>query len=504
MQKINTPEQMRLLDAYMIEKQGIPGVVLMEHAAAGVVGVVLGLLRPGQSVGILCGMGNNGADGLSVLRQLDMRGVTAWAALLGQPERLTGDARLQYDMAVRSGLDVRLLLCEADCEALPWAEAGVLVDALFGTGLSRGLTGLPLQVVQRINAANKPVIAVDIPSGVHGATGQVLGDAVRASCTVAIQNKKIGHMLFPGRACAGEVTVIPIGPQRLNLYEAEELEAADIQALLPKREKNSHKGMHGRGLLLAGSEKYMGAACMSANAALRAGIGLLRAVVPNGLRAAFAPYPAVIAVPVGGADVEWTIEAAEETLPLIAGNDALAVGPGMGREKGVAFLVEAALKSALPVVIDADGLNAMAENRELLKLLSEKAVLTPHPGEMGRLLQKDAAQITMRPLEYAKQAAMEWGCTVLLKGASSIIACPTRVCVNISGNAGLAKGGSGDVLTGILLALMAQGLQPYEAACVGAYLLGIAADQAFALLGERMLLPTDIIEVLAISDTQAT
>lgn len=500
MQYIVTPAQMRLLDAHMIEQQHIPGVVLMEHAALGVVEAVISLMpAAGGAVCVICGGGNNGGDGLAVLRYLCMRGVEAWAALLCAPETLKGDARLQYDMAVSCGLMVRIALTQQAVSGLPINDAVLIVDALLGTGLRREVAGNFLSAVQRVNAAGVPVVAVDIPSGVDGATGLVCGEAVQASCTVTFQHKKIGHMLMPGRIKAGEVRVAPIGLPALRLYEAEQWEKADVQALLPPRRLDSHKGKNGRALLFAGSERYTGASTLCASSALRAGCGLLYVAVPRGIHAAF-HCPAAISMPVGKT-ADWSERAALEAMPLLQEKHAIALGPGMGSGVGVAMLLEKALQCGKPMVVDADALNALSDHRGLFPLLHECVVLTPHPGEMARLLQGDAADIARNPLQYAKQAAEAWGCTVLLKGATTVIAHNKRVCLNTTGNPGLAKGGSGDVLSGILLGLLAQGFAPYDAACVGAYLLGESAESALSILGTRALLPTDVMECFSIHST---
>ena len=493
MQYILTPEQMRALDSQLIQEQGIPGIVLMENAAAGVVETIREQLPPGGTVVVLCGGGNNGGDGLAILRQLAMRNVKARAILLTAPDKLTGDALLQYNMATGCQLPILTVLSETEAKAVALSDANVLVDAMFGTGLSRPVEGRYLTMIKCINACKARVVAVDIPSGVDGETGHVLGAAVRADATVTFQHKKPGHLLFPGRSLSGKVSVSPIGPIAPPPDAAFQLEREDVQALLPKREQNSHKGTYGRALLCAGSEQYAGAALLCAKSALRAGSGLLHAAVPRGIRQAFAACPDAICHPVGDSD-EWEQSAAMGAIELLSSVDAAAIGPGMGKGSGIPALLRAALESKKSLVIDADGLNMLAANPELLHLLHENVVLTPHPAEMGRLIRKQPKEIAENPVEAARQAAQDWGCTVLLKGATSIIAQGGRLCLNTTGNPGLAKGGSGDVLTGIILALLAQGLHSFDAACAGAYLLGSSADLAYVMLGMRMLTPSDIVE----------
>ncbi len=489
MKYVVTPQQMSALDAHMIHRVGIPGIVLMENAASAAAREALRRLPENGCVLVVCGGGNNGGDGLAVLRQLVMRGAKARAALLVDPERLTGDARLNYEIAVSCGLqierEVRLDACD------------LIVDAIFGTGLSRDVSGAFYEVIESINASGIPVVAVDIPSGVDGASGRVRGIAVRACATVTFQCVKYGHLLYPGRELTGELCVAPIGivDEAHTRDMGQWLEDADVATLLPPRKADSHKGANGRALLMAGSEAYTGAALMSAAAALRCGAGLLKAAVPKAVKLAFSALPEAMCIP-AGAGGEWDVSAAETAISYLDANDVLALGPGMGSGEGVPMLIGNALKTKKPVVIDADGLNALAREPHLLELLHENAVLTPHPGEMARLMGIDMREVTENPRETAVRAAERWGCTVILKGAVSMIAAPGKLTVNTTGNAGLAKGGSGDVLTGIVLALLAQKLCAYDAARAGSYLLGLCADRALALLEKRWLMPRDVVAAM--------
>lgn len=271
---------------------------------------------------------------------------------------------------------------------------------------------------------------------------------------------------------------------------------ADAARLLPPRPADSHKGKNGRLLLLLGSERYTGAALLCAAAALRAGAGLCSAAVPRAIKPAFAALPEVCCLPVGEGG-RWDGRALAEAAALLPGQDALAMGCGMGECDSPALLL-AALHTQKPLVIDADGLNLLAKHRDILEHgLHGRVILTPHPGEMARLMACSTAELTEDAAATARQAARAWGCVVLLKGAESHIAFGGRLAKNTSGNSGLAKGGSGDVLTGLIAGLLAQGLESFDAACLGAYLLGVSADQAFRLLGERMLIARDVIDVVA-------
>lgn len=498
MQYVLTPKQMQALDAHMIEAQGIPGLVLMEHAAAGVVEAALRLLPENGGVLALCGGGNNGGDGLSVLRQLHMRGIRARGVLLVEEASLAGDAKKQYAMATASGVPVTFACDDAAVGALSFSGVHLIIDALFGTGLNRDAAGHFLAAIRRINASALPVIAVDIPSGIDGYTGKVLGDAVRAQETVTFQHKKRGHILMPGREYTGTLTVVPIGiPSVIPDGAATMLDESDMARLLPPRPLSSHKGKNGRALLFAGSTNYTGAAILCARSALRAGTGLLHAAVPGACAGAVvAACPAAIVHPIGAMG-EWPSPAMDALSSLMEAADAVALGPGMGQGEGVPIIAAAALRTKKPAVIDADGLNALAAHPELMELLHENAVLTPHPGEMARLMGgPSAAEIAADPARYSREFTQAHRAVVLLKGTTSVIAQGARCCLNATGNPGLAKGGSGDVLTGVILALLAQGLTPYDAACLGAYLLGISADAAMRRLETRMLLPTDVIDAM--------
>jgi len=481
MLSVLTPAQMRQLDAHMINEQGTPEEVLMEQAAMGVTAAVKELLPLGGRVFVFCGSGNNGGDGLAVLRQLGMKGIDCSAYLFCAPASLTGLAGLQYRIAIASGLKAEIILNDEALDVIDFTKADVLVDALFGTGLSREISGRYRLVVEKINASKKPVVAVDIPSGINGETGQVLGTAVRASLTVTFMHKKLGHLLFPGREYSGRVSITKIGIPTISLQTAQEWEEADVQELLPPLGLNIHKGDNGRALLCAGSKSYVGAALLSSKAALRTGCGLLHVAVPGGIRAAFYETPSVICHP-AGSGFDWDLEAAQTALALIPKMDAAALGPGMGSGEGIAMLLRAAL----------------AKNPSLFEHIHEKVVLTPHIGEMSRLINKPADEILKSPLETASVASQSWGCTLLLKGATSIIAFGDKVSLNASGNPGLAKGGSGDMLTGIILTLLAKGVDSYKAACAGAFMLGTSAEKAYKLLQERMLLASDVLDALGV------
>ena len=495
MQNVYTPEAMRAVDRYLIEQCKIPGLTLMERAAQGVFKAVAKKCEGEgrRRILILCGSGNNGGDGLVLLRLLHLAGYEACGVLLAAEEKLRGDAAASLAAAKASG-----------CTFLPWEEAkaalpgSIVVDALFGTGLCRPVTGQAAQAIEAVNASGAYVIAVDIPSGIDGRDGSVQGCAIRAEETITFQNYKPGLLLFPGRGYAGRTTLHRIAEEDAPVATPFALQQAeDIAALLPPRPLDSHKGKNGRALLLAGCAEYTGAALLCAAAALRAGCGLLRVVVPASVKPAFSALPEAMCVPVGRGGA-WDAESCCAAAALIGGQQAIGFGSGMGQLADISLL-QRAIASHIPLVIDADGLNALSRSRELLRSLHREVILTPHPGEMARLMGTEASEIQHDPAGIALAAAKEWQCVVLLKGASTCISDGRRVVFSLAGNPGLAKGGSGDTLTGIITALLAQGLSPMNAACAGAFLLGASADTAYKILGNRMLMASDV--TLAIRET---
>ncbi len=363
---------------------------------------------------------------------------------------------------------------------LPDLTDALVCDLLFPSG-SAGL-------VNAIVDSGSPVLSVGIPAGVDPDTGKAGDRAVRAEITVAAFGYLPGVFLHDGLDHCGRIQ--PIGG------EAEEgllrFETADAQKLLPPRKRTAHKGDSGKSLLCVGSPKYVGAALLSARACLAAGCGILFVACPDVVREAMWRLPEAIGVPVGS---DWQRESCGKAAKALTGMSACGIGCGVG-DSDIAPLMETALKTGLPLVLDADGLNCLSRHRELYALLHEKVILTPHPGEMSRLTGLPVSTVLEDPIAAARDWARRWGCVVLLKGAATVVSNGGKTCIVAEGNAGLGKGGSGDVLTGIITGLLAQGVEPYWAACLGSYLLGASAEKAFDLLKERMLRATHVIEAL--------
>ena len=486
-------EQMRARDHFTIEELGVPGELLMESAGRSVTQAVLE--RVPAEVLVVCGRGNNGGDGLVVARHLHMLGLPVQVVLLADATQLRGDAAAN--------------LTRARAVGVPFAEGtwrppvrGVIVDAILGTGLARELEGAAAEAVDRIREARRGachVVSIDLPSGLHSDTGQPLGRAIAADLTVTIGLPKLGLVLEPGRSLAGEVVVARIGiADRIPGSEAtaELWSAACAGALLPERVHAGHKGTFGHVLLVAGSQGKTGAAALATEGAGRAGAGLVTLACPAGLNDILeVKCTEAMTVPVADTPDRALAAAAEDAvIALAAERDAVAIGPGLGRSTETATLTRALAKRLeRPLVIDADGLFAFVQEPGVLKGRRTPTILTPHPGEAARLLGRRAAQINEDRIGAARDLARVTGCVVLLKGAATVTAEPGgRVIINPTGGPALATGGTGDVLTGVVAALLAQGLEPVEAAAEAAYLHGAAADRLTRAIGAAGLLAGDL------------
>ena len=463
-------------------EQGIPGCILMDTAARGVADAVLNSPRKGKTA-VLIGGGNNGGDGLALMRILKLKGIESIGILCCDPERLKGDALLNYRIAA----NMRLSMTEELSEI---SSAEIIVDGLFGTGLDRKIEGRAFDAIELANACSAYRIAIDIPSGMSGDTGEIFGTVFKADETVTVQCIKRGLIVTKYRECVGKITVCPIGYMDEDIetgFSKEQLiDDEFVRSCLPDRKIVSNKGNFGRTLIFAGSPGMSGAAVMASTAALRVGSGLVNAVVPDSIAQAFGIRPEIMVNADSDSDIRSNISKAS----------AVGIGCGSGNDVNIKKKLYEVLMSRKPCVVDADAINIM--DSELLSLLHENCVLTPHPGEMSRLIHTDIKSVIEHPVETAKSFSEKFGTVLLLKSAASVIAAPDgRIRYNISGNPGLAKGGSGDVLTGIISGLLAQGLTAFDAASCGAYLLGQSADTALSLLKNRALIAGDVLDSIA-------
>jgi NAD(P)H-hydrate epimerase len=501
--KLATAQEIRNIDRRAIRTFGIPGPVLMENAAAAVMAEMERFFDglEGVKIGILCGKGNNGGDGLALARRLRIRGVPVRVALLAPFAALAGEAKLNLSILRKTDVEV---LPNAPAKTLAdvvaWSD--IVVDAMLGVGLASPLKGNYALAVDLLDAAGRPVVAIDVPTGINADTGEVMGSAVRADLTVTMALPKRGLALYPGASYAGTVRVADIGmpPEvveqediRVNL-----LDRADIQTGLDERRKDAHKGTFGHLLVVAGSLGKAGAAVMTARGALRAGAGLVSVATPLSL-VPIIQQQVVEAMCVPAAEsIDGTlgIGADRELLNASAAMTALAIGPGLSTHYETVQAVKGIVqRTELPMVVDADGINALAGAPDALKGARAPVVLTPHPGEMGRLLGTTAAEVQRDRIGAAQRYARTHGVTVVLKGAGTVIASPRGdVFVNTTGNPGMATGGTGDVLTGMIGSFLAQGYGPDAAACLGVYLHGLAGDLAAQETGEAGMIAGDLIE----------
>jgi NAD(P)H-hydrate epimerase len=487
-----TAEKMRATDKAAIEGIGIPGGHLMERAGTMVAREIRLRYAP-ERVVVYAGKGNNGGDGFVVARELFNAGVDVVVQAVNGRAAYTGEAKLNLDIAERLGIEVR------DGVA-PAGDADLVVDAVFGTGFAGVAEGPAAAAIAEMNEAFADVVALDIASGVDASTGEVQGPAVLADLTVTLHAAKVGQFVMPGAEHAGEVVIVPIGipPSCDEEPDVWLLTAAGLQPLLQPKTARSHKRSVGRVLVIGGSRGMTGAAAMAAMGALRSGAGLTHCALPVDL-AAEKPFIEVINVPVPGEGRLGRAAKPALKAEIDGMAHAVALGPGMGRDpETIALVRELVAEADVPLLIDADGLYALGDELALLRDRRAPTVLTPHEGELARLLGVSAQEVSARRLAQAREAAARSGATVLLKGWHSIVADPSgRAYVIPTGNPGLASPGTGDVLSGVIVGQLAKGLSATEAACVGGYLHGMAADLAArAGAGTEGMVASDLLQAL--------
>jgi hydroxyethylthiazole kinase-like uncharacterized protein yjeF len=492
-------ETMRGVDRWAIEEQGVPSLDLMERAGAGVTRVVERLAPDGAAV-VLCGKGNNGGDGLVVARLLRDAGRSLTVVCTAPPGDFAGDARVNLE---RLPGETPLELTEDRERAeQALAEATVIVDALLGTGFQGEPRGAVGEAIEAINAATALVVSVDVPSGVDASTGVASGAAVRAAATVTFHAGKPGLWIAPGKTHAGEVYTIDIGIPRGSPEETKiGLIGPAVFGLLPRRGAFSTKFSSGHVLIAGGSRGLTGAPRMAAHAAMRAGAGYVTAFVPASLQAILAtagpPELMTKGLPDDGGGL--TAEGVDDVLEASARGGALVLGPGLGRSDGaVAFARELAREAKVALVLDADGLNAHAGRLGELTARSAATVLTPHAGELGRLLEVGSEEIERERLRHVREAAERAQAVVVLKGDDTLIAEPSGcVAVNPGATPALATAGTGDVLTGVIAALLAVGLDPFAAAAAGVSLHAEAGREAARRQGAAEgVVASDVIAAL--------
>lgn len=485
MQPVLDNQRMREADRHTIEDLGVPSIVLMENAAAGVVEALREAFPDARDVVVVCGRGNNGGDGLAIARQLAIGGHDVTAVVVADPDTLSGDPALELELGRRFEIPLEFVVDDdlGVLDRLLDGRPDVVVDALLGTGLDRPLGGRLATIAEKINATDIPVVAVDVPTGLSGSSAEVPGPVLEADLTVTFAALKTCHVLPPACHHCGEVAVAEIGIPPGALESTADLwwvEADDIALMLPVRDRDGHKGRFGHVLVVAGAMGRGGAVAMAARAAVAVGAGLVTMAVPEPLvQMVDGACLEAMTLPVA-ADPEGAFGDLEGAIPDLGRFSVIAMGPGMGTGIGAAEGLAWVLGQWHgPLVFDADAINLLAGEPERLAGRDVPPILTPHPGELGRLLGWSTEDVVGDRLSAAREAARRSGSVVVAKGYRTIVAAPDgEAYINPPGDAHLGSGGSGDVLTGTIAALLAQGLEPIRAALVGCWLHGRGGELA--------------------------
>jgi len=507
MMKVATAEEMQELDRKAIETYRIPGVVLMENAGRGATEVISNVFPDLQKkrIAIVAGKGNNGGDGFVIGRHLLNKGIPIKVFLLTEPKSLRGDAEINYQIFSRMKGEVISIPSSKDYQKVKkdLEKFGLLIDGIFGTGLDAEVRGYYREVIDHLNALKKPIVAIDIPSGLSANTGKPLGTAIRASLTITFGLPKVGHLISPGTDYVGKVKVIDIGIPR-SLVDEEKiqthlLEEEEIRGWLSvPRRLDTHKGDYGHLLVIAGSVGKTGAAAMACEAALRMGAGLVTLAIPKSLNA-------IMEMKLTEVMTEPLPETPKQTISLRAFNSllrlcekkrAVIIGPGIGTFKETQSLILKLIKTLdIPIILDADGLTALATQPKTLPAANRSLILTPHPGEMARLINSTAKGVQEDRIGVSRKFSQSSHVHLVLKGFRTLIANPKgEVFINPTGNPGMASGGTGDVLTGMIGGLICQGFDILTSLQISVYLHGLAGDKVAQEIGEKSLVATDIIK----------
>ncbi|QGT98739.1 NAD(P)H-hydrate epimerase [Candidatus Syntrophocurvum alkaliphilum] len=503
--KLLTADEMKNIDLRASNEYYIPSIILMENAGLRVVDLIEELLGDvqGKNITVIAGKGNNGGDGLVVSRHLINLGANVDTFLMGKASELTTDTLTNYKILDKISNRIYPLLNEEDLDNLLTIlmRSDVVIDAIYGIGFKGNLNELDAKIVKMINWCKASVIAVDIPSGVEADTGKVHGEAVMATNTITFALPKIGMIMYSCRDYIGQLTVadisIPLALLEDNTIKNNLITNDMVKHLVLPRDPESHKGTYGHVLVVGGSIGLTGAVVLTANAALKTGVGLVTAALPESLLPnvdnQLIEVMTIPLVETGHSTI--ALESIPAIENMLGTSSVCAIGPGMSRYKEANAVLSAVLeRSGIPLVIDADGLNALENDIEVLKNRQVPIILTPHPGEMARLTGKTIKEIQANRIEIARNCAIEWGVIIVLKGNRTVIATPDgEVYINITGNPGMATAGSGDVLCGIIAGFIAQGLNSKNAAITGVYLHGLIGDRVSESKGQRGLIAGDLI-----------
>lgn len=498
--KVSTVQEMRDLDRGAIENFGIEALLLMENAAIAVYDVIMKEFGvKGKRFAIFCGPGNNGGDGLAVARKILSSGGTPSVFLLCRSEDYKGVARQNYEILKR--LEVKIEEVSAVCQfSSEVAQCDAIVDAILGTGITREIEGFYREVIEFINSAGKPVFSVDIPSGINGNTGEVMGAAVRADFTITFGLPKVGNILYPGFEHCGKLYVSHISFPPSHYLKEEIQTEIGMPFPLPPRSREGHKGTFGQALFIAGARSYLGAPYFAALSFLKAGGGYSRLATPGSI----APFIAnkgseIVFLPQKETDEgTMAVESAPEILPIANMMDIVTIGPGLSLQSETQDLVRSLVPEIkAPLIVDGDGITAIGKDVDLIKKRKEATILTPHPGEMSRITGMGVREILKDRIDILRSTATDLRCIIILKGAHTLVGFPDgRVSINMTGNPGMGSAGSGDVLTGTIAAMYCLGLDIEKAAVTGVFVHGLSGDIAAAVKGEDGITAQDILDYL--------
>ncbi len=502
---------MKEIDRTAIEDYKIPGLKLMETAGTHVYDEIIKVLDEDAGlICVICGSGNNGGDGYVIARKLANRFIPVKVYSTVPLEKLSGDAGINYEKLLELGIRPVVLSSSNKLDDFKndMENSDIIVDAIFGTGITREVNDYMKAVFDIINGSGKKVISVDIPSGIGADDGVVYGAAVRASKTISFQLPKIGCILFPGAEYTGDLLIkdikIPKDVIEKNNSQMYVIDENRVKKIIKPKKRDSHKGDNGKLLLIAGSKGMAGASVLAGKAALKSGIGLLKMAVPQSINDIVQiSVPEAVCLPLGDTDtyklnktyIKEILDAAKECT-------AVAVGPGIGRSQDFSKALEIMIKELKgPLIIDADAINAIGSRADrFFSEIGGDRIITPHPGEMSRLTGLSIQDINQNRVNIAREYSEKWGIIVVLKGARTVVASPDGdVYINITGNPGMATGGSGDVLTGILSSLAAQNIEAKAAAIASVFVHGKAGDFVAAQTGEHGLTTSDLINGVGIS-----
>lgn len=507
MQKLVTASEMREIDRRTIEEYKIPGIILMERAGQSVFKFIKNkFISPDNKLFyIFCGKGNNGGDGFVVARLLSRSNAKVKVFLCAKSNEIRGDAKKNFDLLSQMNVDIIEIPKNTGISLLQGEEKpDLIIDALLGTGATGEVEGILKDIIEYINSLQVPVISIDIPSGLNADTGKILGCCVKATYTVTMGLPKVGLFVYPGASYSGEITIADLGfPEELTKSPQIKTHLIDecyVKSCIKPRDKEAHKGTFGRVLILAGSVGYTGAAYLAAQSCARAGAGLVTLGIPEGLNHIMeVKLTEVMTLPLPQTeDGTYGAKSVSPALNFLKNCNAVAIGPGISNTKSVSIFVKELIKKInLPCVVDADACNVLAKETSVLHKTSAPLILTPHPGELSRLINIPVKDIQENRIEIAKYSAKELNCILVLKGARTVVADKFgNAFINPTGNPCMASGGVGDVLTGVITALLAQGLSPLDAALCGVYIHGKAGDIVCEKMGEIGVIATDILEHL--------